>query len=178
MKATIIGFAVGFASLYILGCTSVSEHPVSLPAPKHASVVEVSPAQKPKPRQWSEKQLNLLRSFALQESPKLWQTVQALRAEHETRTAALAKLRAELVDFGRNPDVDSDYVTLKTANDGLLESLNAVYAKIEDAYIAYKKYQATPEIREYGDMMRRVLDDGLNEATFAESRYLRMSREK
>ena len=108
----------------------------------------------------------------------MWQTVQALRAEHETRMSALAKLRTELDDFGRNPDVDPDYVLLKTANDELEEFLNTVYAKIEDAYIAYKKYQATPGTREYGDMMRRLLADGLNEAAAAEGRYLRMSREK
>ena len=136
------------------------------------------PVQKPKPRQWSDKQLNLLRAFALQESPKLWQTVQALRAEHDTRTAALARLRTELLDFGRNPDADLDYVALKTANDRLLESLSAIYAKIEDAYIAYKKFLATPGNKEYNDMMRKVLDDGMNEASAAERRFMRMSREK
>ena len=31
---------------------------------------------------------------------------------------------------------------------------------------------------EYGDMMRRVLDNGMNEAAAAEGCYLRMSREK
>ena len=40
------------------------------------------------------------------------------------------------------------------------------------------KKEATPGNKEYGDMMRRVLDDGMNEAAAAEVRYLRMSREK
>lgn len=96
----------------------------------------------------------------------------------ETRNAALVKLRKELIDFGRDPDSDADYVALKAANDGLLDSLHAVYEKIEDAYIAYKKFQATPGNKEFGEMMRRVLDDGMNEAAAAESRYLQMSREK
>ena len=163
----------------ILGCANVSEstspkpiHPTPLPAAK------APPVQKPKPRQWSDKQLNLLRAFALQESPKLWQVVQALRAEHETRTAALARLRTELVDFGRNPDADQDYVALKTANDRLLESLSAIYVKIEDAYIAYKKFLATPGNKEYNDMMRKVIDEGMKEASSAEDRYLQMSRQK
>lgn len=168
-----------FVAACIWGCASVSEpsRPQPIPPPP-SPVATMPPMQKPKPRQWSDKQLNLLRAFALQESPKLWQTVQALRAEHETRTVALARLRMELVDFGRNPDADQDYVALKTANDGLLESVGAIYAKIEDAYIAYKKFLATPGNKEYSDMMRKVLNDGMNEASAAESRYIRMSREK
>ena len=180
MKTSAMGLTmVLLLDACILGCTSVSEPPRPKPVPQPSSPVANMPlVRKPKPRQWSDKQLNLLRAFALQESPKLWQTVQALRAEHDTRTAALARLRTELVDFGRNPDDDQDYVALKTANDGLLESLSAIYAKIEDAYIAYKKFLATPGNKAYNDMMRKVLNDGMNEASAAESRFMRMSREK
>lgn len=177
MKVPVITFIPAFTVVCIVGCTSISETSDIQPRQVVAPGMKAS-QQKPQLRQWSETQLSILRAFALQESPKLWQTVQALRAERETRTAALTKLRAELVDFGRDPEADPDYAALKAANDGLLESLNAVYTKIEDAYFAYKKYQATPGNKEYGDMMRRVLDDGMNEAAAAEGRYLRMSREK
>lgn len=180
MKTPAVGLTmVLLLDACILGCASVSELPRPKPvSPPPSPAAKAPPVRKPKPRQWSDKQLNLLRTFALQESPKLWQTVQALRAEHDTRTAALARLRSELQDFGRNPDADPDYVALKTANDGLLESLSAIYAKIEDAYIAYKKFLATPGNKAYNDMMRKVLDDGMNEASAAESRFMRMSREK
>jgi len=122
MKATPIGLVAGIASMCVLGCTGVSAQAVSRST--SVSLVEElpSPPSKPKPRQWSAKQLNLLQTFALQESPKLWQTVQGLRAEHEMRASALSKLRYELVDFGRNPDADPDYGSLKAANDGLMES--------------------------------------------------------
>ena len=176
MKTSVASLMIGIASICIFGCTSMSESPLLPPEP--ISTVEPVPAPKPKRRQWNKEQLNLLRTFALQESPKLWQTVQALRAERETRTAALANLRKELVDFGRNPEADQDYVALSAANDGLLDSMNAIFEKLEAAYIAYKKFQATPGRREYGDMMRKVLDDGMNEASAAESRYLQMSRTK
>ena len=75
-------------------------------------------------------------------------------------------------------DEDPDYVTLKAANDGLLDSLNAIFVKLEDAYIAYKKFEATPSRSEYGDVMRKVLADGLRDASEAEKHYLQMSRTK
>lgn len=178
MKTPAIILMVGLECICIIGCTSVSEPQVSQPFPKPSLAVEVTPAPKPKPKQWNKAQLSLLRTFALQEAPKLWQTVQALRAERETRTAGLAKLRAELVDFGRNPDVDPDYVALQAANEGLQDSINAILAKLEDAYIAYKKFEATPGRREHGDVMRKIMDDGLQEASAAEQRYLQMSRAK
>ena len=168
-----------FVAACIWGCASVSEpsRPQPIPPPP-SPVATMPPMQKPKPRQWSDKQLNLLRAFALQESPKLWPTVQALRAEHETRAAALSRLRSELVDFGRNPDADPDYVSLKASDDRLLESVNTIYAKMEDAYIAYKKFQATPGSREYGDMMKRALEDGIQEADAAVAKYRTMFKGK
>ena len=179
MNVINIILTVCFVAVCFWGCTSISEHPRQKPVPPPLSpVATMPPMQKPKPRQWSNKQLNLLRAFALQESPKLWQTVQALRAEHETRMAALVKLRVELIDFGRNPDADPDYVSLKAANDRLLESVNVIYAKIEDAYIAYKKFQATPGHKEYGDMMKRALEDGIQEADAAVAKYRTMFKGK
>lgn len=178
MKVIPIGLVTGIASICILGCTSVSTPSVSQST--SVSLVEVpqSPPPKPKPRQWNAKQLNLLRTFALQESPKLWQTVQDLRAEHEIRASALSKLRSELVDFGRNPDADPDYASLKATNDELMESLNTIYVKMEEAYISYKKFQATPGHKENGDMMKSALEDGIQEAESAVAKYRTMSREK
>lgn len=176
MNTSTMSLIMVLLSICIFGCTDVPRHQVQ---PSTATSARVPPpAPKPQPRQWSEKQLNLLRSFALQESPKLWQTVQALRAEQATRAAALTKLRAELVDFGRDPSADLDYISLKSSNNELVDSLNVIYAKIEDAYIAYKKFQATPGNKEYGDIMRRVLEDGIQEAGNAERRYLQMSKQK
>jgi len=178
MKVIPIGLVVCIASMCVLGCTGVSAQAVSRST--SVSLVEElpTPPSKPKPRQWSEKQLNLLRTFALQESPKLWQTVQDLRGEYDTRTAALARLRTELEDFGRNPDTDSDCAALKASNDGLMESLNEIYSKIEDAYIAYKKFQATPGRKEYSDIMTRALADGIQEADSAVEKFRAMSKEK
>ena len=56
--------------------------------------------------------------------------------------------------------------------------MNTIYAKMEDAYIAYKKFQATPGSREYGDMMKRALEDGIQEADSAVAKYRTMFKEQ
>jgi len=115
-------------------------------------------------RAWTPRQLDVLRTFALQESPTLWQTVQELRAERETADAGLKSLRTDLLEFGRNPEADKDYVELMSACEGIDRSLEDVCSKLEEAYIAYKKQQALPEC---GAIMRQALEDGLQEADFA-----------
>ena len=129
-------------------------------------------------RKFTDKQIDVLRSFALTESPVLWQTVQTLKAEKATRKAGLDKLCKEMREFGRNPELDPDVAALKSAYEGLDGSLAVIYGKIEDAYIAYKKMQATPGRKEYADLMKTALEDGIQEADSAVARYRSMSRNK
>ncbi len=129
-------------------------------------------------RVWTEKQLGVLRSFALVESPRLWQTVQMLKAEKASRKASLESLCKEMRDFGRNPETDPDVAALRAAFADLDGSLATIYEKLEEAYIAYKKMQATPGRREYADMMKAALEDGVKEADATAARYRELSRTK
>lgn len=119
-----------------------------------------------------------LRDFALTEAPQLWQTIQSLKAEKVTRKAALEALCKEMKDFGRDPDTDPDVASLRAACDDLDGSLVTIYGKLEEAYIAYKKMQATPGHKEYADMMKAALEDGIQEADATAARYREMSRDK
>lgn len=130
------------------------------------------------PKRWNRHKLNVLRTFALQESPTLWQTVQSLRAEYASRKAGLAGLKGDLLEFGRNPKTDSDYQALRQSCEDLRESLDQICRKIEDAYISYKKFQATPSRAEYENLMRKSLEDGIQEADAASRRYRTMTRTK
>ena len=138
-----------------------------------ASVRETAPR-----RAWTEKQLDALRSFALVESPSLWQTVQMLKAEKASRKASLESLCKEMRDFGRDPETDPDVAALRASFADLDGSLATIYEKLEEAYIAYKKMQATPGHREYADMMKAALEDGVKEADATAARYREMSRSK
>ena len=174
------------ALMVFAGCqapTKTPSHPQICEAEavreEKSPVVEEKLVEKPRvKRYWTDKQIDTLRTFALQESPSLWQTVQALKAESESRRAGLASLKKDFEEFGRNPEEDKDYLALKESCKGIEDSLNAVYGKIESAYVAYRKYQATPGKKEYDNIMRHALEDGIQEADAASRRYKKMTLSK
>lgn len=129
-------------------------------------------------RVFTARQLDALREFAMAESPRLWQTIQRLRSEKSSRSAALTNLCREMEAFGRDPKADPDVVVLQIAVKDLDTSLNAIYQKLEDAYIAYKKMQATPGRQEFADTMKAALEGGIFEADAVAARYRDMSSAK
>ena len=172
MKALVLILDV--ALLVCEGCTSQPPNPVQrveVEEPPAVSPVEVVTTH----RRLSAKQENLLRMFALQEAPQLWQTVQSLRGEIVSRNKAMTQLAAELREFDRKPGDDTTYRELQVGREQFACTLDNVYQKLENAYIAYKKFQATPGRKEYAEAMNRALEDGIHEAEMMESRFKKMS---
>ena len=172
MKALVL--VLGVALLVCGGCTSRPPTPVQrveVEEPPAVARVEVVSTH----RRLSAKQENLLRTFALQEAPQLWQTVQSLRGEIVSRNKAMTQLAAELREFDRKPEDDTTYRELQVGREQIACTLDNVYQKLENAYIAYKKFQATPGRKEYADAMNRALEDGIHEAEMMESRFKKMS---
>jgi len=124
------------------------------------------------------KQETLLREFAFKESPKLWQTVQSLRGEIVSRNMAMAKLADDLQEFDHKPAEDATYRELQVGREQIACTLDNVYEKLENAYIAYKKFQATPGRKEYSEAMNRALEDGVHESEATARRYRVMARDK
>lgn len=170
-------FFVVLALMLMAGCRTSGDAVQIQPVKTEAAAAPVA-TRKCVRRLRNEKQLDVLRTFALQESQSLWQTLQTLNAEIVSRKAGLKGLRNDLLEFGRNPDTDKDFQVLKASVEDLEASLESVYCKLEDAYLAYKKYQATPGKREYNDIMRRALEDGIQEADSASRRYRSMTINK
>ena len=160
--------------LAVVGCQTQTQPDLRPFEPSAEKIEPVASA----PKRWSRHKLDVLRTFALQESPTLWQTVQALRAEYAARKAGLAGLKGDLLEFGRDPETDVDYQALRQSCVNLHESLDQICRKIEDAYIAYKKFQATPGRAEYENLMRKSLEDGIQEADAASRRYRTMKQTK
>lgn len=120
----------------------------------------------------------MLQDFAMTESPKIWQTIQSMRAEMVTSGTKLKQLRADLLEFDRDPDADEDYKALVAGLKELRRAYDTIFDRLEDAYIAAKKYEASPSRKDYQDMMRRALEDGIQDATIATERYRAMTRTK
>lgn len=120
----------------------------------------------------------LLRSFALKEVPSVWQTVQRLRAESSVLESNTKKLRADLLEFERDPDSDADYQNLCERQRELKGLHDSVYAHLEDAYIAAKKYEAASSGTGLVEMRKRAFEDAENDAKMAIKRFDEMRRKK
>ena len=170
------------ACLCLVGCQtqSSSQQPVTASAVRQdpSPPNPAPPSPQPQPRKRTPAQVQMLQDFAMKESPKIWQTIQAMRAEITTSGTKLRSLREELQLFGRNPNADEDYKSLLAELQELRHAHDSIFDKLEDAYIAAKKYEASPSRKDYQDMMKRALEDGINDAYMATERYKAMTRQK
>lgn len=120
----------------------------------------------------------VLRPFALRETPSIWRSIQNLRVESEVLGANYKKLEAELREFGRNPEQDSDLKKIKTQKATIDEMHDRVYLKLEDAYIAAAKYEAAPSSKEYENLKRKTIADGVAEAELTTQKFNSLRKEK
>ena len=119
-----------------------------------------------------------IRTFAVKEAPVLWKTYQDLQgaiAEQDNRIADLAKT---LKDFDKEPSQDRDYVRICAMRDEMVAAVKSMRTRIEDAYLTYCKFQATPSRREYDELQRKILEDGIKEAEGAMRHFDQMRKAK
>ena len=119
-----------------------------------------------------------LRTFILKEAPALWTSYQSLSAGVTNQNARIDKLRETLIDFGKDPDADADFRRICSMRDDMVGSLQSLRKKIEDAFLAARKYEATPSKREYDELRRTLLEDGLQEAEAAVRKIENMIEQK
>lgn len=119
-----------------------------------------------------------LREFAVREAPALWNTVQTLRGEIAHRRKLLATLRASLEELGKDPAGDAGFQALVEKCEALRAPLARIFTKLEDAYIAYRKFEASPSRDADRRLMRQALEDGIKEAEMVSKRHLDMRKRK
>lgn len=119
-----------------------------------------------------------LRTFILKEAPTLWSAYQSLSAGVTNQNAKIDKFREILKDFGKDPDADADFKRICSMRDDMVGSLKSMRNKIEDAYLASRKYAATPSKKEYDELRRKLLEDGVQEAEAASHRFVNMIKQK
>lgn len=119
-----------------------------------------------------------LRTFAIKNADGLWRTYQMLKGEIDGQNKRIEDLKSAFAEFGKNPDEDVDYRRICGLRDEMVRSCQVMRAKIEDAYLAFMKFEATPGKSGYSKIMSKALEEGVREAEAAESRFKRMSVEK
>ena len=87
--------------------------------------------------------------------------------DRETLLSRLQEPGDTLILFHRNPDADEDYKALVAGLKELRSAYDAIFDKLEDAYIAAKKYEASPSRKNYQETMKRALEDGIQSAAMA-----------
>ena len=178
MRRNAIMAGMSVAVVCLAGCQTQPPPPPPKPTPVVAEKKPEPPSPTPVPRKRAPEQIQMLQDFAMKESPKIWQTLQSMRAEMAISGTKIKSLREELKLFDRNPDSDEDYKSLVAGLKELRHAYDAIFDKLEDAYIAAKKYEASPSRKDYQDTMKHALEDGIQDANMATERYKAMTRQK
>ena len=111
------------------------------------------------------------RTFALKESPFLWNSIQELRAAIKVQNAQLERLRKTFNDLKMNAEQDADYIALVKERDGMVRKLVAVEAELDKAYIASVKYETARSSQERHKFDAKANEDGMDEAKQARLRF-------
>lgn len=119
-----------------------------------------------------------LRKFAMAEAPVIWETYQSFSDEVKSQDERIAHLEQTLQDFGRNPEHDADYKALKGVSEEMQSTLKSLRNRLEEAYFAYRKFQTTPGEKGSGEIVQKILRDGVQEAESAKARFDEMRKSK
>ena len=119
-----------------------------------------------------------LRTFALRDAPVIWKAHEQLKAAIVEQDVRIKDLAATLKEFNKNPETDSDYLAICAARGEMETSLKGIRRKLEEAYLAYCRFKATPSHKEYEELMRKALDDGMQAADAATRKFEQMKVDK
>ena len=115
-----------------------------------------------------------IQDFALKDAPKVWAVYQSLQSEIEVQNGKIEELRKTLVSFGKDPERDVDFQRICALRDDMVRSRKVLRTKLEDAYIASRKYEASPSRKDYQELHKKALEDGIQAADAAEAKFKEM----
>ena len=119
-----------------------------------------------------------IRSFALKDAPKVWTVYQSLQSEIVIQNGKIEELRKTLEAFGKDPEGDVDFQRICALRDDMIRTRKALRTKLEDAYIVSRKYEAAPSRKDYQELHKKALEDGIMEADAATEKFKGMRLNK
>ena len=139
-------------------------------------VASYNSIQRKKEQQKIDDQKDALRTFALKESPQVWRTIQQLTSEITEMGRKERELSAALSRFNEDPEKDPDILRLRDVREQLKRQVYEVWDKLKEAYLASKRYEAMPNRKDFNELMRRSLNEGVEAAELAERRYTELKK--
>ena len=119
-----------------------------------------------------------LKSFILHDAPSMMLAYRNLEAEIRVQNKRIDELSRTLRTFGRNPESDPDYIRIVTMRQELDGMLKSIRRKMEDVYLAAKKFEATPGASNSAELKQHALDDGIREADAIVQKFEEMKKLK
>lgn len=119
-----------------------------------------------------------IKAFALNEASEVWSAYQALESEIEVQKGKIGELRDTLVKFGKDPEEDEDFKRICDLRDDMIRSHAVLRGKLEDAYIAWRKYESAPSRKDYQELHMKSIEDGVREAEAASAKFKEMRLNK
>ena len=148
----------------------IAEHERTIAAAKTNAVA----AQKEKDVKKEDK----IRTFAMRESPAVWQAVQKLRAEKVMLEKGVARVENVLKYYGYDLASDRELSGLRKDLQEIDDFTQRLQYRLEDAYLKYVAYQATPGREDLKELCDKALVDGVQEAGEVEARFNEMRAQK
>ena len=119
-----------------------------------------------------------LKEFAMAESPSVWETYQMLGGEIDIQSNKVGHLRRELVEFGRDPMQDGDYLKFLDLLQDMRRVREDILAKLEEACIEKAFYDASPGRRDSEELWRKAFEEGIRGAEASAQRFKEMREAK
>ena len=119
-----------------------------------------------------------IRKFALKEMPKVWVAYQSLESEISVQTGKIEDLADALRAFNRRPEQDEDFRHIQALRNAMIQTRDALWKRMEDAYLAARKFEAMPTSKDNEALLRKALEDGIAEADMAAKRFKEMRQAK
>ena len=119
-----------------------------------------------------------IKTFALKEMPSAWATYQSLQSEIDVQNGKIDDLSNSLRAFDRNPERDEDFLRIRGLRDDMVQTCDTLWKRLEDAYLASKKFEAAPTSGNNKELLKRALEDGISEADAAAKKFQEMRLEK
>lgn len=119
-----------------------------------------------------------IRKFALKEMPKVWAAYQSLESEISVQNGKIEDLANALRTFNRRPELDEDFLHIKALRNAMIQTHDALWRRMEDAYLAARKFEAMPTSKDNENLLRKALEDGIAEADAAAKRFKEMRQIK
>ena len=117
-------------------------------------------------------------AFTEKEDPALCNAYRRLKVELENQNKRIDELRDAFRKFGKSPDTDPDYKRICKMRDEMTSTLQTMRTKMEDAYLAFRKFEASPSRKDNAELYQKILQDGMREAEAAQRRFDEMRRNK